>query len=148
MNKREAERQTAQLWALEELGFTREEAESLRRISMTLRRWHGRECGTNYGCIERDEITGNAYWLCAVTGRRHSTPDRERGALKRLAKILAARNGRRYVQGTGYYGLRPDEVSTYIQDDPRGAALYILRPGDVPEGGDPDCYYSRGICVY
>lgn len=35
----------------------------------------------------------------------------------------------------------------YVQGDPRGCALYILRPGDVPEGSTPDCCYSRGIAV-
>ena len=39
-------------------------------------------------------------------------------------------------------------LSAYVQTDPRGVALYILRPGDVPEGGDVDAYYSRGIAVY
>jgi hypothetical protein len=42
----------------------------------------------------------------------------------------------------------PDKLTAYIQGDPRGAALYILRPGDVPEGESADAYYSRGICVY
>ena len=27
------------------------------------------------------------------------------------------------------------------------SALYILRPGDVPEGCQADAYYSRGIIV-
>ncbi len=36
----------------------------------------------------------------------------------------------------------------YVQGDPRGCALYILRPGDVPEGAEVDRYYSRGIAVY
>jgi hypothetical protein len=39
-------------------------------------------------------------------------------------------------------------LSAYIQGDPRGAALYILRPGDVPAGADVDAYYSCGIAVY
>lgn len=40
------------------------------------------------------------------------------------------------------------DVNAYIQGDPRGAALYILRLGDVPAGKDADAYYSRGVCVY
>ena len=32
--------------------------------------------------------------------------------------------------------------------DPRGAALYLLRPGDVPVGQDASAYYSRGVVVY
>lgn len=27
-------------------------------------------------------------------------------------------------------------------------SLYVLRPGDVPEGGSVDAYYSRGVAVY
>lgn len=39
-------------------------------------------------------------------------------------------------------------LSAYVQGDPRGAALYILRPGDVPEGENAESYYSRGVAVY
>ena len=56
----------------------------------------------------------------------------QRGAVKRLAAIVA-----RYP-GFGYY----------VQGDPRGASLYILRPGDVPAGGDVDSFYTRGLAVY
>ena len=58
--------------------------------------------------------------------------DRERGALKRLAKIMARYPG----------------FQSYVQGDPRGCALYILRPGDIPEGANVDSCYSRGIAVY
>lgn len=117
---------------LQTLGISFDDAAALRRISMTLHRWHELECGTDSGAIERDEETGKAYWLNAVSGRRFPTADRETGALKRLATIM-----------TRYPSLR-----SYVQGDPRGAALYILRPGDVPAGADPSAYYSRGIVVY
>ena len=42
---------------LERLGISRNDAETLRRISMTLHHWHEMECGTDNGCIERDETT-------------------------------------------------------------------------------------------
>lgn len=142
MNRREAERQTMQQDTLRGLGFTREEAESLRRISMTLHRWHEQECGTDNGCIERDEETGKAYWLNSYTMRRSPVADRETGALKRLSAILKARNAR------NWHPITPESLDTYIQTDPRGAALYIIRPGDVPDGEDVDSYYSRGVCVY
>jgi hypothetical protein len=38
-------------------------------------------------------------------------------------------------------------VKSYLQTDPRGAALYIIRPDDIPEGKDVSAYYSRGLCV-
>ena len=125
---------------LERLGITPDDALALRRISMTLHRWYELECGMGDGCIERDETTGVPYWynansryLGANDRRAYSRiPDRERGALKRLGAIMA----------------RYPSVGYHVQTDPRGCALYILRPGDVPEGADPDAYYSRGVAVY
>jgi hypothetical protein len=43
---------------------------------------------------------------------------------------------------------RYPSLSVYVQGDPRGASLYVLRPGDVPEGERADAYYSRGVAVY
>lgn len=117
---------------LQQAGITFDDALALRRISMTLHRWSELECGDEYGYIERDESSGKPYWFNAMTGRRSAMPDREKGALRRLASIMA---------------LYP-ELTYYVQGDPRGAALYILRPGDVPEGKDAECYYNRGIAVY
>jgi len=165
MNRREAERLNRQRDTLVSLGFTPDEAESLRRISMTLHRWYELECGNDRGCIERghknlpnfveshnfvSDENGAPYWANHSAPKPYYTriPDRERGALKRLAAILKARNERpRFVQGRGF-AAEPGPFSSYIQTDPRGAALYILRPGDVPEGEDASAYYSRGICVY
>ena len=142
MTKQEAERQTRQADTLRALGFTREECEKLRRISMTLQRWYELECGINNGCIERDEATGKPYWLNSMTMKQYPITDRERGALRRLAAIIGQRNHRMTSVPNSF------SVSTYIQTDPRGAALYIIRPGDVPEGAVVESYYSRGICVY
>ena len=118
------------------LGFTVDEVDQLRKISNTLRRWFERECGTDGGAIERDEETGKPFFRSS-RGNRWPVPDLEAGAHKRLAALMAARNGRKAVP-----------LATYIQTDPRGVALYIMRSGDVPEGGDASAYYSRGICVY
>lgn len=117
--------------ALERAGIRYQDAVALRRISMTLHRWHELECGDGNGCIERDETTGKTYWLNSMSGRRYPTPDRETGAIKRLKEIMS----------------RYPTLGYYIQGDPRGAALYILRPGDVPAGCDADAYYSRGVVV-
>jgi len=112
------------------LGFTADEAAALRRISLTLRRWHELECGTDGGVIERNESTGKPYWLTDF-GRRSPVADREAGALRRLQKIMEGR-----------------PLSYFVQTDPRGAALYILRPGDVPDGLSVESCYTRGVCVY
>ena len=109
-----------------------DDAVALRRVALRLHRWHELECGSTYGAIERDESTGKCYFLHAMTGKRYPTPDRETPALKRLAKILA----------------KYPALKSYIQGDPRGAALYIIRPGDVPDGKDPNGYYNNGIAVY
>lgn len=137
MTRKEALRQTRQADTLCALGFTRSEA--LRRISLTLHRWHEHECD---GVIQRDgdDGEGRPFWPSAYDGRRIGpAPDRERGALKRLVAIVERRNSE-----------PADRVplTYYVQTDPRGAALYILRPGDAPEGKSAEFYYSRGICVY
>lgn len=121
------------------LGFTADEAATLRRISNTLRRWHELECGNDSGVIERDESTGKPYWvnyqsryLSANDPRSRSRiADREAGALRRLKAMMEGR-----------------PLSYYVQTDPRGAALYILRPGDIPAGSSVESCYTRGVCVY
>ena len=152
MNKREAERQTRQMDVLQGMGFTRDECDKLRRISMTLQRWHEMECGTGDGNVSRsverdgDEPDSRPYMRVQYPtangyhDKRYPIADRETGARKRLAAIVARRNAP--------YKVPHHQIAAYIQGDPRGAALYILRPGDVPEGGDVGAYYSRGICVY
>lgn len=164
MTRREAIETERMLERLEDLlqqhvsgdsGNCRPDAESLRRISMTLHRWHELECGIDGGCIERgylqrkhpsvrvaegDRYTfesdeaGAPYWADhnGERTRYHKIPDREAGALKRLAAIMA----------------RYPSLASYVQGDPRGCALYILRPGDVPAGESPDAYYSRGLAVH
>ena len=156
MTKNEAARQTHQQNALMSLGFTQEESDKLRRISMMLRRWHEKECGVTGGCIERDEVTGRAMWR-TDTGRLFPAYDMETGALKRLAAIIDLRNARidnprsknaeQYIHAT-CRAMLAGKVGSYIQTDPRGAALYIIRPDDIPEGQSVDSCYSRGICVY
>jgi hypothetical protein len=93
--------------SLNALGIDYESAQSLRRIAMTLRNWFELECGTDRGCIERDEDgDGKPYFRYAAFNHPiHQYPiaDREAGARKRLAAIMS-----RY----------PDLIH-YIQGDPR-----------------------------
>ena len=131
MTRKEAIRQEQMLARLQCLGISRQDAETLRRISVTLHRWHEMECGIDNGCIERDETTAKPFWLNSYSMRRTPIADREAGAMKRLNAIMA----------------KYPTLASYVQGDPRGAALYILRPGDVPEGASADSYYSRGIAV-
>jgi hypothetical protein len=113
------------------LGISLDDAKALQRIERQLHRWHELECGIEAGGIERDEVTGKVTWYSSATGNRSPYADRETPALKRLAAIMA----------------RYPKLQSYVQGDPRGGALYIIRPGDVPSGCSADSYYSRGICV-
>ena len=151
MKKAEVLRQHTQQQTLQTLGFTPTEAQTLRRISMTLHCWAEHECN---GTIERDENRNNRpFWSNPGTGRHFVAPvaDREKGAIARLNAIVTARNIRAgWVQNAAYYGVAPTTpaVQSYVQGDPRGAALYILRPGDVPAGSDVESCYSRGVAIY
>ncbi len=131
-NRKDIIETEAMLSRLQSLNISRDDAEALRRISMQLHRWHELECGVETGGVERDEETGKVTWYSSHSGRRFPYPDRETGALKRLSTIMA----------------RYPALGHYVQGDPRGAALYILRAGDVPEGASVDSYYSRGLAVY
>jgi len=131
MNKSERRNMLALFNALSGMGFSDAEIEALRRIEMTLQRWGEQECGDERGAIERDEATGKPYWLNANTGRRFPVPDRERGALKRLGKIMAD---------------HPDFLA-YHQTDCRGCNLYILRKSQVAAGESVESVYNRGVAV-
>ena len=100
---------------------------------MTLHSWFEQECGSERGCIERDETTGKPFWRNQLSDRRWAMADRETGARKRLAKLMA----------------RYPSLLAYVQTDPRGAALYVLRADLVESGEDIEqVYSSRGVAVY
>jgi hypothetical protein len=139
--------------ALQSAGISYEDATALRRISMTLHRWHEMECGDSNQFASWTVVRGSKqpegfiydddgkpfkeiHWNTRPT-QYVPMPDLERGALKRLAKIMARYSG----------------FVSYVQGDPRGCALYILRPGDLNTlaGGNGDAIescYTRGIAVY
>ena len=118
---------------LERAGITGSDANALRRIALTLHRWHERECGFDTGCIERDDQTQRPYWLNSFTMQRTPIPDREGGALRRLTALMKTYRRRFHA---------------YVQGDPRGAALYLVRRKDVPKGERLHGYYTRGIAIY
>lgn len=146
-------------------GLTYAHAVAVRRIALTLHRWYELEFGySNESCswaivrgkaakreFYRDPVTQAPVWRTVSefvhdengipylerhyhneNKARHSRiPDRERGALKRLNAIMAQYPALRY----------------YLQTDPRGGTLYLIRPGDVPEGKEVGAYYNRGVFV-
>lgn len=123
---------------LESLGFTWEEAQKLRRIEMTLHRWSELECGdgNDYASwsIERDDTTGKPFFVTYphndTKSRRRAIPDREAGAQRRLAQIMAAH----------------PELVAYEQGDCRGCALYICRKADIGTD-DINSVYTRGLAI-
>ena len=153
-------RQPDSINRLQAAGFSYEDACALRRISMTLHRWHELECGDSNAYASWSIVRGRFdVRTPAVDGHRaltyddngwpyierhvhtenraryESIPDREAGAKRRLAAIMAR-----------YPGYR-----AYIQSDPRGCALFILTPETLarwPADQDLSTIYSSGIAVY
>ena len=136
---------TQMLQRLTSLGVSLDDALAMRRISMTLQRWFELECGdgNSYGSwsIERDDNGDGPPFMVHhhyLHGRgkdyttRTRIADREGGARKRLAGIMA----------------RYPSLTSYIQTDPRGASLYIIRESDVPEGRTLDTCYNNGVAVF
>ena len=127
---------------LESLDINLADQDRLRKIEMTLSRWSERECN---GEIERDEVTGKMFASYEYNGpggygrSRFAIADKERGALKRLAAVMA----------------KYSHLWYYHQGDPRGCALYVGRWADVgisagaaarkPEM--PAGLYTRGVAV-
>ena len=131
MTKRQAQRYVWLCKAVESHSITQDELDTLLRCSRTLSRWAEAECN---GEIQRDEETGKPVRYGGVqSGRLFSlgiTPDREAAALTRATKIAQAHS-----------------LTIYHQGDPRGCALYLIRPGDVPAGSTVDSCYTNGIAV-
>lgn len=176
-------RDTLQMFTrLHDAGITPSDALALRRISMTLHRWHELECGggndhgswcitrgrkgTVYTCTQCGHVgegvnncdgCGDPAPVRSTNGFMHDDDgkpylehhhylhgkgkdtvtysplfDRERGAHKRLAAIMA----------------RYPELVSYVQTDPRGCALYILKRADVGDSPIDQVYSSRGIAVH
>jgi hypothetical protein len=115
---------------LQRMGISLGDALALRRISMTLQAWHEAECGLDWGHIEQDE--GGRWYGVNQLGTRWRIADREKGALKRLAGIMA----------------RYPDLRAYVQGDPRGAALYVYRADALGDRDIDCCYGSIGTAVY
>ena len=135
MTKKELTRRMEQADRLVKLGLTYDEAETIRRISMTLHRWSEHECNGN---IQRDEVTGVPRWFSDYEMQRAKSPkgtvipDRESGAIRRMWRIIKAHPG----------------LAWYHQTDPRGAQVYVYSV-DKLEGRSIDSVYnSIGVAIY
>lgn len=146
---------------LRELGFTYDEAQSLRRIEMTLQRWAERECGDGSDwAIERDDKIDKPFNVYHGEGkaRRYAIADKEKGALKRLAAIVGVRNGRVnppiHVPDAKHGAVIQSNPATagnalisYHQSDPRGCMVYLVKASDISDGSPIDSVYTRGVAV-
>lgn len=133
MTKREALNYSNLEGRLHRLGLDTGDINALLRIEKTLHRWAERECN---GEVEVDEETGKAFAMRFESSQRaYQAANRERGALKRLAAIMA----------------RYPKLAAYQQGDPRGCALYVYRKADlcvsVPADTIESCYSSVGVAV-
>lgn len=130
---------------LDRLGIAYEDAVALRRIALTLHRWFELECGdgNNYGswAIERDEATDKPYMVHhhyrygqgKDSTTKRAIPDKETGARKRLALILA----------------KYPTLHAHIQTDPRGASLYLLTNEQMAYYHLPiEQIYNNGTAIY
>ena len=136
MTARQATNEIARKLERRGIALTFDQVNTLRRAELTLQRWAELECGdgNDYGswAIERDEETEKPYMVRhhyrhgngKDTVSRTRIPDREAGALKRVAAICKA-NGLHF----------------YHQTDPRGCALYV---NNEPM---PEFNYNSGVAI-
>jgi hypothetical protein len=137
--------------AVDSLGIDRADLEPLMRIERTLHRWSERECNGEVEVADDGKafaVSGSfRVALCDKLGtkveHRWAIPNRERGALKRLAAIMA----------------RYPKLAAYYQGDPRGCALYVYEKGKLREYQKRvglehagrfainSCYSSVGVAV-
>lgn len=117
--------------ALAAMGFSLTESGALVKIERTLHRWAEGECGDGNGCISRDDTTGKPFREYEYGGAKsYPIADREAGALRRLAGIMAGKAG----------------LLAYHQGDCRGCSLYIVKAEDL-HGQSIASVYSRGLAV-
>jgi hypothetical protein len=125
---------------MSENGFTHDETTALLRAERALRKWGELKCGTGDKnrsiSVFRDESGKPFYrvqfyaggqWRETVQPKR----DTEKAAWNKVQSIMASKPG----------------FSAYHQTDPRGCALYVIRPGDIEAGGNVRALYNRGIAL-
>jgi hypothetical protein len=158
MTKQQAENRARLFERLARLGFSYSESEALIRIERALQRWGELECGdgNDHGswAIERDEETDKPFMVRhfyrhgrgADTVTRSPIADREKGALKRLGRIIGNRNTRNWVGFSGPIQESPGFLIAYHQGDCRGCNLYLVKAEDL-KGRKIDESYTVGLAV-
>ena len=138
MSARQNTQELMRAFAHRDISIGFDEANTLRRAQITLHRWAELECGdgNDYAswAIERDDTTGIPYMRRYPHDgqmRQHRIPDREAGALRRVAEIC-----------------KRLELHYYHQGDPRGCALYVSNE-PIGHNSAGNISYTTGIacCV-
>jgi hypothetical protein len=133
--QRIAEGAARDMAALAPFGMTAALLAQAYTLERALHRWHEFECGTENGGVDygddNPETARYCGWYNARTGTRSRIRNQWPELMKRLARLRAALPA----------------LVFYVQGDPRGAALYALRPGDCLPGVAVDSCYSRGVCL-
>lgn len=104
----------------------------LLRIEKKLRRWHELQCGADAGHVEEVGEEGSGNWEFV---NRHGHRSPIRNATEQARKTLNA-----------FKTVDPD-LLFYVQTDPRGCALYLLKKSQVESGEDVNAVYSRGVAI-
>lgn len=142
MNKKQKENLTRLENNLCKMGIRLADVRHLLRIERALNRWHAMECGTRIGKVDvyvfTDVKTGHTMKRVEHRGNDgnlytnvYRTRNAEATALKQLRRLMLP-----YC----------DTLVPYVQSDPRGCSLYILRKSDVA-GADISSVYTRGVAV-
>jgi hypothetical protein len=104
----------------------------LLRIEKKLRRWHELQCGVEAGHVEEVGGEGSGKWeFVNRHGNRSPIRDPGKQADKAL-NVFTAEN--------------PD-LFFYVQTDPRGCALYLLKKSDAQSGEKLGSVYCRGVAI-
>lgn len=115
---------------LEEVGFSFEEIMELRRLSRCFRRFFERLRNDVY----YSEDDGKYYRMCANSKIVTRYPDLKRRYLKKLRAVFA----------------NHPNLTYYIQQDPRGSSLYVIKKTDLEYRLDEmdQIYSTLGIPIY
>jgi len=149
------------------LGVSNDDAWALRRISMTLHRWHELECG---------DSNDYASW-CIVRGHKpkrefYRDPESQAPMWRDVGEFVHDDNGKPYLERHIHTENKPryepladretgalkrlnrimakyPALGSYVQGDPRGASVYVVDYATVPQfNHSPDTCYSQGVAVH
>jgi hypothetical protein len=109
-----------------------EEIAKLLRVEKKLRRWHELQCGVEAGHVEEIGGEGSGKWEF-VNRHGYRSPIRDAG--KQAEKALNA------------FTDENSDLFIYVQPDPRGCALYLLKKSQVESGEELSAVYMRGVAI-